>query len=158
MNIRRSNIWVDAKRAFSRSSFDPSRKPRVNFEGEDGEDGGGLRRELFSFLIPALATESGLFEGDPTALVPINDLTKLSDFLLVGKILSCVLVHGGPGPHCLSKSVAEYIVFGDITTSPEIHSVPDMEIQEKLFEVSTLKKINLGGGGLAWPLCGVHTW
>ena len=61
--VRRSHLFLDAARHFSKSSFDVSKMLKVVFIGESSVDVGGLRREFFQRLMKEAFTESGLFAG-----------------------------------------------------------------------------------------------
>ena len=61
--VRRSHLFSDAFRTFSRSVFDPTKYLKVTFVGEPAVDEGGPRRELFRLLIQSATCQSGLFTG-----------------------------------------------------------------------------------------------
>ena len=63
IHIRRKTLYTDALRAFSHSSFNPSRMLRVTFIGEAAIDDGGPQREFFLFLMKDVFSISGLFTG-----------------------------------------------------------------------------------------------
>ncbi len=50
ISIRRSHVFKDAARAFSKSTFNVSKLLKVTFVGEQSVDDGGPRRELFQVL------------------------------------------------------------------------------------------------------------
>lgn len=68
MDISRESIWDSAYNQFKSQSFCISQGYlQVTFVSddteEDGYDTGGLRREFFSLLQPALVKDSGVFRG-----------------------------------------------------------------------------------------------
>ena len=61
--VRRSNIWEDSLKQFMRGlSCDKTLK--ITFIGESALDAGGPRREFFTLLMRAIATNNMFFEGD----------------------------------------------------------------------------------------------
>ena len=50
LHIRRSHVFLDALRQFSKRSFDVSKMLQVRFVGEQAVDEGGPRREFFYLL------------------------------------------------------------------------------------------------------------
>ena len=57
----------------------------------------------------------------------------------IGQMIAVSIVNGGPGPHCFSKAVANYICYGVSNMRATIPDVPDGIIQEKLRQVSNIK-------------------
>lgn len=51
IHIRRSSLFTDALRQFSRANFDVSKMLQVRFVGEEAVDEGGPRREFFHLLM-----------------------------------------------------------------------------------------------------------
>ncbi len=80
---------------------------------------------------------SGLFTGWPSNVVPIHNIEAIAGnkFYLVGKMMSACLIHGGQAPLCLSKAVADYLIFGKIKCPPCLSDIPNQEIRQKLLEV-----------------------
>lgn len=135
VNVRRSTLYADALRAFSKPTFNVSKLLKVCFIGEPATvDDGGPRREFFSLLIREVFTMSGLFTGWPEHAVPIHDVQAVANnkFYLIGKMLATCLVQGGEPPVCFAKGVAEYIVYDRIESPPCIDDIPDYEIQQCL--------------------------
>ena len=62
-------------------------EPLIRFLGVPGRDEGGLQREFLRLFLGAVAT-CGLFEGDPTKLVPVHNIASLPDFYLAGKMMA----------------------------------------------------------------------
>ena len=112
--VRRSHIFADASRTFSRPTFNPTKLLRVTFVGEAALDEGGPRREFFRLLMQSAVSSSGIFEGSSGHLVPIHSLEALSSnkFYVVGKMFATSIVQGGLAPFCFAKPVADFLVFG----------------------------------------------
>ena len=47
-------------------------------------------------------------------------------------MIAVSIVHGGPGPQCLSHAVADYLCYGIWKVRATIADVPDPSIREKL--------------------------
>ena len=107
--VRRSHLFSDALRTFSRLTFEYL---KVTFVGEPDVDEGGPRRELFRLLIQSAST-SGLFAGSPGHLTPIHCVEALSSnkFYVA---LATALIQGGQPPVCFSKPAADFLIFGSI--------------------------------------------
>ena len=71
IRIRRSHVFVDALRQFSKKSFDVEKMLRVHFVGEEAVDAGGPRRELFHLLTREIFTTSNLFDGFPNHVIKL---------------------------------------------------------------------------------------
>lgn len=135
--VRRSHLFSDALRTFSRLSFDPTKYLKVTFVGEPAVDEGGPRRELFRLLIQAATCTSGLFAGLPGHLTPIHCVEALSSnkFYVAGKMLATALIQGGQPPVCFCKPVADFLVFGSIKSAVNLHDIPEYDIIESLKKV-----------------------
>jgi hypothetical protein len=55
--------------------------------------------------------------------------------VVIGKMLATCVAQGGVAPLCFARAVADYLVFGEIKTSPCIEDTPGYEIQQKLRQV-----------------------
>lgn len=56
------------------------------------------------------------------------------EYFLAGKMVTVSVVHGGPGPHFLSKDLVHYLT-GQPSFKPTLHSISDEEIRKVLQEV-----------------------
>ena len=137
IHVRRNNLVGDAMRALRKSSFDPAKLLNVLFVGEPSVDEGGPRREFFQLVIKEVFMMSGLFHGWPQNVVLAHNVEALADnrYLLVGKLIAMCLVQGGQPPVCFSAAVADYLVYGEITSQPCIDDIYDPEIQGKIRNV-----------------------
>ena len=76
-----------------------------------------------------------IFNGDDYRRVPRHCVMELENrtYYNVGKVLALSLMHGGPAPHFLARTVVDYIVYGSAQASP--FDVSDQAIQESLIKV-----------------------
>ncbi|XP_064405754.1 G2/M phase-specific E3 ubiquitin-protein ligase-like [Halichondria panicea] len=141
--VRRSHIVQDALCAFAKPSFHTSKMLKVTFIGEISVDDGGPRRELFSVLMRELFDKSGLFTGWPENAVPVHNVHALAEnkFYITGKIVATSLVQGGPPPVCFSRAVADYIVFDEVRSSPDLQDIPDFEVRQNLEKMLTIVNV-----------------
>ena len=146
LHVRRSRLFTDSLRAFSRPTFDVSKMLKVTFIGESAVDDGGPRREFFQLLLQEAFSRSGLFVGWPDHVIPIHNVEAVANnkFYLVGKMISTCLVQGGQPPVCFSAAVADYIIFDEVKSAPCIADIPDCSVRQKLEKVCvhTLVKPN----------------
>ena len=81
--------------------------PCVTFEGEAGIDAGGLGREYACLLRKVIfSKEAYLFQGIDDRKLPIYSIDGIQSrlFQLVGKKVSCLIVHFYVGMPCLSAA------------------------------------------------------
>lgn len=99
VKVRRSNIVEDSiTQVEAHNANDFKKELRVSFDGEDGVDMGGVKKEWFSILLSRLVTspESSLFkEDEQSKLQWINpQCTSLSEYKLIGKLLAIAMYNG----------------------------------------------------------------
>ena len=84
-----------------------------------------------------ISRNNSLFTGDLKFRVPAHNMLELSKktYRHVGSILALSIVYGGPAPHFLAESVADYIIHGLEKTQCTIHDIPDHIIKEKMAKV-----------------------
>ena len=135
--VRRSHLFSDAARAFSRPNFNVSKLLKVVFVGEPSVDEGGPRREFFQLLMKEAFTSSGLFAGWPQNVVPIHSVEAVAanSYYIVGKMIATCLVQGGQPPVCFAAAVADYIVFDEVKSEPSLNDIPDHTVRNKLEKV-----------------------
>ena len=131
--IRRKHLWDDAMCHIK--NLDERKHIRVTFVGEPAVDGGGPLREFFHLLTADIARKNMIFNGDDYRRVPRHCVMELENrtYYNVGKIPALSLMHGGPAPRFLARTVVDYIVYGSAQASP--FDVPDQAIQESLIKV-----------------------
>ena len=76
IHVRRSHVFEDSVRQFSKDTFNVTKILKVRFVGESAVDDGGPRREFFQ-LLNAIASKSGLFSGFPDHVVPLHNVDAL---------------------------------------------------------------------------------
>ena len=137
IHVRRSCIFEDSMRAFSKPSFNASKMLKVRFVGESAEDAGGPKREFFQRLMKAVFQSQTMFTGWPCHTVPVHNITSIASnhFFLVGEMIAMSLIQGGQAPACFSHAVADYLVFNDVRSKPCIDDIPDVEVREAMKEV-----------------------
>ena len=138
-NIARNFIWEGTKRGLGRKSFLPRNKISVKFSDDAGTsegavDQGGPMREFFSLVIQWMVN-SQLFcgpEGKKMLTCQRKCLDE-RDYFYAGEILTMSLVHGGPGPECLSPTLFEALIKDDISKiAVPLDDVCDQELRSSL--------------------------
>lgn len=137
IHVRRSHLFSDATRAFSRTNFNVSKMLKVVFVGEPSVDEGGPRREFFQLLLKEAFTSSGLFVGWPQNVIPIHSVEAVAanKYYIVGKMISTCLVQGGQPPACFAAAVADYLIYDEIKSEPSLSDIPDHNVRRKLEKV-----------------------
>ncbi|XP_063762683.1 G2/M phase-specific E3 ubiquitin-protein ligase-like [Eleginops maclovinus] len=131
-NINRSNVLDGAIRGLKRLTFSPCNTLNVRFSDDKGAteeaiDLGGPRREFLRLLMQTLS-ESEMFEGRE------GHRNLALDFR--GTAIALSLVHGGPPPCFLSKTLFTGISEGADQCQPELEDVTDSDLRDKLTKVS----------------------
>ncbi|XP_065104077.2 uncharacterized protein [Paramisgurnus dabryanus] len=139
-NIMRSNVWDGAVRGFKRVSYSEFNDMFVKFSDdagtfEEGLDTGGPRRELLTLLMSSLQNRP-IFDGPPySRYVVYNSVAVREDeYFLAGKMIAVSIVHGGPGPHFLSKDLVNHII-DQPSFSATVKDVTDEGIVKALQEI-----------------------
>ena len=67
------------------------------------------------------------FEGTEDSRVPANNMVELSTktFKYLRQMIATSIVHGSPGPQCLSQAVVDYICFEMEKVHGNITEIPD---------------------------------
>jgi hypothetical protein len=81
VSVRRDYIVSDCLAAVRRSSFNPKKTIIVEFVGEEGDDTGGLLREMWRLLAQSLSEEGPLLQGPPFAKVPRHNVVSIQVIL-----------------------------------------------------------------------------
>ncbi|XP_067303507.1 G2/M phase-specific E3 ubiquitin-protein ligase-like [Pseudorasbora parva] len=139
-NITRSNVWDGAVRGFKRVTYSEFNDMFVKFSDdagllEEGLDTGGPRRELLTLLMSCLQKRP-IFDGPPNRryLVYNSVAVREDEYFLAGKMIAVSIVHGGPGPHFLSKDLVNHIV-GQPSFSATLEDVTDEGVVKVLREI-----------------------
>ena len=139
--VRRKHILQDALAAFKRG-VDFHSRPRITFVGEPAIDAGGPLREFFRLLISSIVSNGSLFEGEDDSKVPRHNMVSFEDgtFKHIGQMMAMSLIHGGPGPQCLSGAVVDYLTNGNILEESMLvcETYPDVTVKGRLAMASDL--------------------
>ena len=136
ITVRRSHIASDAILAL-RKGFDKSSSIRITFIGEPAVDAGGPLREFFRLVMRDVINNNSLFQGSDDSRSPAHNTMELrkGTFKIVGKLFALSIVHGGPGPQCLSHVIVDYLSYGIHKVHGTAQDVPDPLIREKIKKV-----------------------
>ena len=141
IQIRRESLWPESIAKFKNPRYNVEAVPCVTFEGEAGIDAGGLGREYACLLRKAIfSKEAHLFEGIDNRKLPIYSIDGIQSrlFELVGKMVSCLIVHFDVGIPCLSAATYEYIISGSADVAADscsMEDVADFELREMIAKV-----------------------
>ncbi len=137
VTVRRSNIFMDAMTILQKG-FDKASCIRITFLVEPGVDAGGPSREFFRLLVWDIVCNNSLFQGEEANRSPIHNIMELrkGTFKLIGEAFALSIIHGGPGPQCLSHPVVDYLSYGLHKINGTIEDIPDSNIRQKVKQVS----------------------
>ena len=70
---------------------------------------------------------SSLFVGFPNHVIPVHNIKAVGDsvYYTIGKMLSTCIIQGGEVPVCLTKAVADYLVFDRVCSPVCLEDIPD---------------------------------
>ncbi|KAF5282229.1 hypothetical protein FQR65_LT14397 [Abscondita terminalis] len=118
VNACREDPVSSLRNATKRSTFSPDQKIDVQFVDidqvpEGAIDEGGPSRELFRLSLKQLQ-DSEIFLGSEGHKIFAFNLTALGKdkYLYAGKIFAMSIIHGGPRPNFLSKTIFDYLASG----------------------------------------------
>ncbi|XP_056094039.1 G2/M phase-specific E3 ubiquitin-protein ligase-like [Rhinichthys klamathensis goyatoka] len=147
-NINRANVWDGALRGFRRSSFDPTCSLMVKFTDdagltEEALDSGGPSREFLTLLMDTIKTRR-VFEGKENAKYLSFDCKAAEDneYFQIGKMIAVSIVHGGPGPRCLSPNFFLYLIGKVKTIEAPVEDIPDDEVKKTLLEIKNATSLS----------------
>ena len=147
IQISRQNLWPESIAKFRKPRYNVYAVPSVTFGGEAGIDAGGLGREYACVLRKAIfSQEANLFEGLEDRKLPIYSIDGIQSrlFQLVGKMVSCLIVHFDVGVPCLSAAAYQYIISGSADVAADsycIEDVADYELRQVIAKVPHIKII-----------------
>ncbi|XP_013872767.1 G2/M phase-specific E3 ubiquitin-protein ligase [Austrofundulus limnaeus] len=132
---------MGARLALSRKSFQPHCRINVKFMDDVGiaegaVDTGGPKREFFALVLDYLH-DSGLFVGPEGSkfLTYSSSAMEKDDFFYAGMIIAMSLVHGGPAPRFLSRTLFQALIESPEMTTVTTDEVPDLKLRENLQKV-----------------------
>ncbi|KAF3859024.1 hypothetical protein F7725_021423, partial [Dissostichus mawsoni] len=102
---------------------------------EEGIDAGGPRREFLTLLMSFLQSRP-IFEGPPQSRYLVYNAAAIreDEYVMAGKMIAVSIVHGGPGPHFLSRDLVNHIA-GQPGFCAHVTDVTDDEIGRALSEI-----------------------
>ena len=106
-------LWHFTNKA---SQIQMPRPLQIRFDGEDGVDAGGLKKEFFQeFFKLVFAPERGLFEGRPRMLWTVHNITAFRTrlFKIVGTTLAHCFAHCEIGMPFLAEPLVTYLLSED---------------------------------------------
>lgn len=117
------NIRVDRKKILRDSidEFNRIHKPfhsiSVEYKGENGFDGGGLKKDWFSQICESLK-ESNVFSPVPNGSSYIFNLNECNDSIIefTGKFIALAMINRIPIPFKLTSSIFKYLLNEKVTT------------------------------------------
>ncbi|XP_059371129.1 uncharacterized protein LOC132108439 isoform X3 [Carassius carassius] len=146
-NISRANVWDGAVRGFKRATYSETCDMLVKFTDdtgvlEEGIDTGGPRREFLTLLMKHLK-DRPIFDGPEghRFLVYNAKAVREDAYYLAGKMIAVSVVHGGPGPHFLSKDLVHYLA-GQPSFKAPVNLITDEEIGKALQEIENAASLD----------------
>ncbi|XP_069105776.1 uncharacterized protein [Argopecten irradians] len=134
MLVCRSMLLQSTLRRVRRDDFNFCRPFKVNFNGEDGDDLGGPKREFLQLLMSELS--SSVLQGTTDRYFFNHNIEKLANgvYEMAGKLFAFSLLHGGSGMPVMHPIVYELIVNGEVKSPlPNVEEcVIDMETRGKI--------------------------
>ncbi|KAK2840752.1 hypothetical protein Q7C36_012331 [Tachysurus vachellii] len=132
--IQRTRLLRSALVALSNRNFSWTKKPFIEFAGEEAFDNGGPRREFFRLLMIEVQSSLGVFEGNPKHLFFTYDQIALQQrkYEQAGKLVAWSVVHGGPGIKALDPHLYQ-LMCGVQTKLADFdwRLIPDPDVQRK---------------------------
>ena len=130
ITISRSSIWNAALQFYKSAKSYPEKltfKLNVEFDGEEGIDGGALRSTYFELALKE--GDEKLFEGATTARLPKKDMGLECYFELFGILVVHSIVHGGPSLRNICPAIYEYIITeADMERTSETLCISDIPL------------------------------
>ena len=142
LEVSRENLFSQAVAFYKKASnIQLSRPLQIRFDGEDGVDAGGLKREFFQELFKLVfAPEKGLFEGRPRKLWPVHNITAFRTrlFKIVGTALAHCIAQCEIGMPFLAEPLVTYFLSDnedDCISQITIEDMPESDIKCIALEV-----------------------
>ncbi len=100
---------------------------------------------FFRLLVTEIMTNNYFFQGPETSRIPLHNLTefKNSSFKIIGEIVALSIIHGGPGPQCLSHAVVDYLSYGIHRVHGSLDDISQPVTREKIKKVYNYGAISL---------------
>ncbi|XP_019904491.2 uncharacterized protein LOC109616028 [Esox lucius] len=156
MYLRRRHTFRSALKEMGKKSFSFKATPLFHFKGEKVDE--WPQKEFFRLIMLGLQ-ESSILEGRRGHLLFAYDQTALEErrYYTAGVMVAWSLLHGGPGPYCLHKSL--YMLMCGHSPSLEDFrwtDISDVDVQMKLQQISSTSFQRLTPNLCEWIAdCGV---
>ena len=145
LDLSREGLFVQAVSFYKAASTEQLSRPlRVRFEGEEGIDAGGLRREFFKQLFQLItAPDRGLFEGPPRKLWPVHNVMAVRTrlFKMVGLAMAHSVTQCDMGMSFLAPGLFTFLLSEneeDALVETRLEDMPESNTKHMLVEVSSL--------------------
>ncbi|KAI2647765.1 G2/M phase-specific E3 ubiquitin-protein ligase [Labeo rohita] len=137
------DLTLTERIGFRRSSFNPTCSMMVKFTDdagltEEALDSGGPTREFLTLLMDSIKTRI-VFESKDNAKYLSFDSKEDNEYFHIGRMIAVSIVHGGPGPCCLSPNFFLYLIGKVKTLEAPIEDIPDDEAKRGLLENPPIK-------------------
>ncbi|KAM5235719.1 G2/M phase-specific E3 ubiquitin-protein ligase [Ctenodactylus gundi] len=138
--INKANIWNSALDGFRNQKFNPSYTIEITYVNENdhsGREHPGSKQEFLSLLMQHLEN-SPVFEGSLSKNLSLNpQALKENLYYEAGKMLAISLVHGGPSPGFLSKTLFDCLAYGPEHSQPVLEDVSDFDVAQTIIRINT---------------------
>ena len=115
LRLERDSVWMDMFHFYKCNMADEielCEELVVQFENEEGLDGGAIKREFFALVLKDI--RSRLFEGKDLMILPIRDAKRGLIFRIAGVVIAhSVIQHGPIGFPFLAPCVYQYMTHQD---------------------------------------------
>ena len=142
LRLERDSVWMDMLRFYKRNMADEIELRKelvVQFENEEGLDGGAIKREFFALVLKEI--RSRLFEGKDLMMLPIRDAKRGLIFRIAGVVIAhSVIQHGPIGFPFLAPCVYQHMTHQDediVLRSCTKDIIPQTAATELLLEFLT---------------------
>ena len=136
--VRRRRTWDNTLKKVS--IFDDLKNTSVKFAGENAADYGGPTREFYSTLLSTAPVLCGP-QDNKTFLRDAVRLEK-NKYAAFGKIVALSLLHGCPGPHNFSCTLANNILNSE-ENEYSIDNIPDYDVKERVQQLLECKTVRI---------------
>ncbi|XP_029454866.1 G2/M phase-specific E3 ubiquitin-protein ligase [Rhinatrema bivittatum] len=139
--IKRSDFWRTALKGFRCRTFHPTNNIKIQFlDGRCSQKTpkpDGSKAEFFCLLMHCLQSSS-LFEGRVSKNLALN-LQALRENLYyeAGRMIAISLVHGGPSPSFLSRTLFSCLVYGPEQVEPTVEDLTDYKLVEAVMRIKS---------------------
>ncbi|RXN10701.1 G2 M phase-specific E3 ubiquitin- ligase-like protein [Labeo rohita] len=110
---------------------------------EEALDSGGPTREFLTLLMDSIKTKR-VFEGKDNAkyLSFDSEAAEDNEYFHIGRMIAVSIVHGGPGPCCLSSNFFLYLNSKVKTFEAPVEDIPDDEVKRGLLEIKNATSLS----------------